>query len=269
MRERTSSIDASVAHPARRYNYLLGGKDNFAKDREAGPFIEEQFPAVRTSIREGRQFLQRVVSFLAGEAGIDQFLDIGTGLPTADNTHEVAQRINPAARVVYVDNDPMVLTHARALLTSTAEGRSYYLEEDLRNIDAILDDRQVMEVLDYRRPVAVMLIAVLHFIRDDEEALSIVRRLMDGLPSGSYLAITHLSVDTFPAEEAAAHYRLEEEGKIDAFARSRKQIAHFFDGLEIVDPGTVVPSDWRSAVPKQARPSHQDIAGFSAVARKP
>lgn len=266
--QRTSSINPAVAHPARRYNYLLGGKDNFAADRAAGRFIEERFPAVRVSIVEGRRFLHRVVSYLAGEAGIDQFLDIGTGLPSANNTHEVAQRINPSSRVVYVDNDPMVLTHSRALLTSTPEGRSHYLEEDLRNADKIIDHPEAREVLDFSRPVALMLIAVLHFIKDDEEAFSVTRRLIERLPAGSFVAITHLSVDTFPPEEAAAHYKLMRENKTDAFARTRQQITQFFNGLEIIAPGIVVPSDWRSPVAENQRPPHKDIAGFSGVARK-
>jgi len=261
-------IDTTTPHPARRYNYLLGGKDNFAVDRESGDQIERVFPGVRISVLEGRRYLQRVVKFLAGEAGIDQFLDIGTGLPTADNTHEVAQRINPSSRVVYVDNDPMVMTHSRALLTSTPEGRSYYLEEDLRNPDRIINHPDVQAVIDFDKPVALMLVAVLHFIRDDAEAYSVVSYLKEQLPQGSYVAISHLSVDTFPPDMAAFHHRQAEEGKTDAFARTRQQFFHFFDDLKLVEPGIVVASDWRSTVPLDERPRHQDVAGYGAVGFK-
>ncbi len=191
MVERSMLIDTTTVHSARRYNYLLGGKDHFEVDRESGREIERLFPGVGVSVREGRKFLRRAVEFLAGEAGIDQFLDIGTGLPTADNTHEVAQRINPRSRVVYVDNDPMVMAHSRALLTSSPEGRTVYLEEDLRNPLRILGNPEVREVIDFRRPVALMLIAVVHFIEDNDEAYAIIRSLVDALPSGSYLAMLH------------------------------------------------------------------------------
>lgn len=261
-------IDTTTPHPARRYNYLLGGKDNFAVDRESGDQIERAFPGVRVSVMEGRRFLQRVVQFLAGDAKIDQFLDIGTGLPTANNTHEVAQGINPASRVVYVDNDPMVMTHSRALLTSTPQGRSFYLEEDLRNPERIINHPDVKAVIDFDRPVALTLIAVLHFIKDDAEALSIVSYLKEQLPRGSYLAISHLSVDNFPPAQAAFHHRLVEEGKTDAFSRTRQQFAKFFDGFQLVDPGIVVASDWRSKLPRDQRPQHKDVAGYGAVGYK-
>src|SRR5690242_4503822 len=176
-------VDETRVHSARRYNYWLGGKDNFAVDRESGDQIAAVFPTIRVTARENRGFLRRAVTHLAAEAGVRQFLDIGTGLPTADNTHEVAQRVAPSSRVVYVDNDPMVLVHARALLTSTPEGRTHYLEADLRTPGKILADPEVLDVLDLDQPVALMLVAVLHFVRDDAEAREIVRTLVDALPS--------------------------------------------------------------------------------------
>ncbi|WP_033341308.1 SAM-dependent methyltransferase [Catenuloplanes japonicus] len=261
-------IDPETMHPARRYNYLLGGKDNFAADRASGDLIKAAFPGVFISVTENRRFLQRAVRHLAGEAGIDQFLDIGTGLPTADNTHEIAQRVNPAARVAYVDNDPMVMAHSRALLTSTPQGRTCYVEQDLRRPDLILADPEIREVIDLGRPVALMLIAVLHFIQDDDEARAIVARLVDALPSGSYLALTHLSVDTFPPDLRADHDRRAAAGQVDAFARTKEQITGFFTGLDPVGPVEVV-SDWHAEVPPAQRPRHEDVAGFGGVARKP
>ncbi|MDR7277015.1 SAM-dependent methyltransferase [Catenuloplanes atrovinosus] len=266
---RSARIDTTTVHSARRYNYLLGGKDNFEVDRAAGREIERLFPGVGISVREGRYFLRRVVEFLAGEAGIDQFLDIGTGLPTENNTHEVAQRVNPSCRVVYVDNDPMVMAHSRALLTSSPEGRTYYLEEDLRNPDGILGHPDVRDVLDFERPIALMLFAVVHFIKDDDESRAIIRRLVDALPSGSYVAMLHFSTDTLPPDLAADHRRRTEAGQTDAFSRTRDQIAEFFTGLELIDPGIVVASEWRSDVPEGQRARHQDVAGYGVVGRKP
>ena len=198
-------IDTSVPHPARRYNYWLGGKDNFAADRESADAIERKFPGMRAGIRANRDVLGRMTQYLAAEAGIRQFLDIGTGLPTADNTHEVAQRVAADCRVLYVDNDPLVMTHARALLTSTAEGVTDYIEADLRDPQVILAAPELRSTLDTTQPVAVMLVAVLHFIESTEEAYGLVRQLIDALPSGSYLVASHMTVDFVSPEEKATY----------------------------------------------------------------
>ncbi|WP_306204966.1 SAM-dependent methyltransferase [Actinoplanes sp. RD1] len=259
---RALGIDTSVTHPARRYNYLLGGTDNFAADRESGDLILRAFPEVRDTVRENRRFLARAVRFLAAEAGVDQFLDIGTGLPTADNTHEVAQRANPAARVVYVDNDPLIAHHAQALLTSTPEGRTHYVEADLRNPAAILGHPALRDVLDPGRPVAVVLAAVLHFFERDAEAEGIVRTIVSSLPPGSYLVASHATVDTAPPEVRAASEAL----KLDAWPRTREQFGRFFAGLELVPPGIVLVSDWRPE--GEPLPTPQ-IGGYAGVGRKP
>ncbi|WP_328467896.1 SAM-dependent methyltransferase [Actinoplanes sp. NBC_00393] len=262
-------LDTSKAHPARRYNYWLGGKDHFAADRESGDLLERHHPSVRLTARENRAFLQRAVHHLAAEAGIDQFLDIGTGLPTADNTHEVAQRINPRSRVVYVDNDPMVGVHARALLTSTPEGRTCYLQEDLRNPEEILGDPQLKEILDLDRPVALMLIAVLHFIADHQEAREVVAHLVGALPSGSYLAASNFTLDYTPPEQAAVALDMIAKGQSDAHPRTREQFGDFFSGLELIGPGIVPVSDWLSPVPAGQRPTAAQVAIYGAVGRKP
>src|SRR3982751_414333 len=193
----TDRFDTGVAHPARRYNYWLGGKDNFAADRESGDLLAKSYPAARIAARANRAFLGRAVRHLAADAGIRQFLDIGTGLPTADNTHEVAQRVAPDARIVYVDNDPMVMAHARALLTSTPAGETRYLEEDLRNPAKILDQA---EILDLTKPVGLILVAVVHFLADQDEARTIVRTLLDALPSGSHLVMSCATTDLLTPE---------------------------------------------------------------------
>ncbi|GAA2535826.1 SAM-dependent methyltransferase [Winogradskya humida] len=266
---RAQQIDTTTPHPARRYNYFLGGKDHFEADRESARFIEAVFPFVRVTTRENRNFLKSAVDFLANEAQIDQFLDIGTGLPTADNTHEVAQRINPSSRVVYVDNDPMVMTHARALLTSTDEGRSFYIEEDLKNPARILNHPDLNEILDLKRPVALMLVAVMHFIKEDDSAYKIVRQLLEAMPSGSFLVLSHMSIDSLSTEVQAMHNKNASEGKNDSYARTQEQVAEFFRGLDLVDPGIVLVSDWRSTVPLGKRPTPEQIACYGAVGRKP
>ncbi|MCY1136376.1 SAM-dependent methyltransferase [Actinoplanes sp. Pm04-4] len=262
-------IDTSVPHPARRYDYWLGGKDNFAADRESADAIEAKFPGMRAGIRANRAVLRRMTEFLAGEAGVRQFLDIGTGLPTADNTHEVAQRSAPAARVLYVDNDPLVMSHARALLAGSPEGATDYIEADLRDPESILDAARDRQALDFTRPVALMLIAVLHFLRPGRgQAHSVVRTLVDALPSGSYLAATHFTVDFMPAEEKARYQHLLDAGISDIWPRDRAAFAALFDGLELVDPGIELISRWRPGPqPDSTDPSRISIWG--AVARKP
>ncbi|GAB7051264.1 SAM-dependent methyltransferase [Catenuloplanes indicus] len=261
-------IDPSVAHPARRYNYWLGGKDHFAADRASGDELEKHFPKVRDGAIANRALLQRATRFLAAEAGIRQFLDIGTGLPTADNTHEVAQRHAPDSRIVYVDNDPLVMVHARALLNSSPEGRTAYIEADLNDPESILADPILSETLDLTEPVGLMLIAVLHFIHGDGAAKPIVGRLLDALPSGSYLVATHATSDFGTPEQQALYRRLVEAGRSDVWTRPRDEFAALFDGLEIIDPGVVPASEWRPD-PGTAIPDRSDINVWTAVGRKP
>jgi hypothetical protein len=263
----TNPIDTTVPQPARRYNYWLGGKDNFAADRASGDEIAKVFPTVRTMAVENRRFLQRATAFLAREAGIRQFLDIGTGLPTANNTHEVAQTIAPEARVVYVDNDPMVMVHARALLTSTKEGRTAYLEADLREPGKILAHPELHATLDFSQPVGLMLIAVLHFIHGQGAAAPVVRELLDALPSGSFLVASNATKDFSPPHIAAAYDAMIANGRTDAWPRDRAEFTALFDGLELLEPGVVAVSEWRAQDEPPPRPSPADVAVYGAVGR--
>jgi len=241
-----SRFDVSVAHIARVYNYWLGGKDHFAADRIAGENTIAVYPGIRLSARANRAFLARAVRYLAGTEGIRQFLDIGTGLPTANNTHEVAQATMPDSRIVYVDNDPLVLAHARALLTSSREGATAYLDADLRDTEKIL--LQAADTLDFSQPVAIMLIAILHYIPDVAEAREIVARLLGAVPPGSFLTISHAGSDLFPDQIAAFEKRLNEHLPGDQHvARTRAAVAKFFDGTQLLAPGVVRVSEWRPA----------------------
>ncbi|RGC69146.1 S-adenosyl methyltransferase [Micromonospora sp. MW-13] len=264
-------IDTSVAHPARRYNYWLGGKDNFQADRDSGDALAEVFPTIRVTALENRRFLQRAVRYLAREAGVRQFLDIGTGIPTADNTHEVAQAVAPHTRVVYVDNDPIVLAHARALLTSAPEGATAYIDADLRDPEKLLTHPDLRRTIDLGQPVALMLVAVLHFLPDPDEPYALVRRLLDALPPGSHLAASHATYDHLPAqvaEEARAATR--NGGEYGAiYLRDLADFTRFFDGLEVVEPGIVSAAEWRADAEPQPRPSAGDVSLYGAVARKP
>jgi hypothetical protein len=259
-----SLIDTSKAHAARRYDYLLGGKDNFAADRESAEAYLAVAPHLRTWAVENRAFMRRAAAFLAG-AGIRQFLDIGTGIPTSPNLHEIVQSIAPESRVVYVDNDPIVLVHARALLTSTAEGRTAYLDADLSRPAEILANPELNDVLDLTQPVGLSLIAVVHFFKDAQDPFGIVNQLLDALPPGSYLAMSHNSWDYFTPETRAV---LEPAVALEGQCRTREEIARFFTGLELVEPGVTLLSEWR-------RPSHEDlprpdeVSAYGAVARKP
>ena len=264
-----AELDTSVPQPARRYNYWLGGKDNFAIDRASGDEIAKVFPTVRTMAIENRRFLQRATGFLAREVGIRQFLDIGTGLPTADNTHEVAQAIAPEARVVYVDNDPMVLVHARALLTSSPQGKTTYIEADLREPDKILAHPQLHNTLDLSQPVGLMLIAVLHFIHGHGAAAPIVRHLLDALPAGSYLVASNATKDFSPPHVAAAYDEMIATGRTDAWPRDRAEFAELFDGLDLMEPGIVAVSEWRAEAEPKPRPVPAEVAVYGAVGRKP
>jgi len=259
-------LDTTVSHSARIWNYWLGGKDNYAVDREAGDRVAAMLPSIVAQARADRAFLARAIRYLAGEEGIRQFLDIGTGLPTADNTHQVAQRVAPRSRIVYADNDPMVLTHARALLTSSPEGACDYVEGDLREPGKIL--AEAARTLDFTRPVALMLLGILHHIPDTEQAYSIVRHLVGALAPGSFLAINHSTSAVHGAamEEAVAHWN--RVGTPSMTLRSPQQIARFFDGLDLLEPGVVSCSRWRPALsPVGGQPAEVDE--FCGVARKP
>jgi hypothetical protein len=240
-----AAIDTSVAHPARRYDYWLGGKDNFAADRASGDAIEQAFPGVRAAAVANRGVLRRAVRHLAAVEGVRQFLDIGTGLPTANNTHEVAQAIAPESRVVYVDNDPLVLSHARALLTSRPEGATAYIDADLREPAGILARPEVADTLDLSRPVALMLVAVLHFIPGRGAAAPIVQELMEPLAPGSFLVLTHATADFMPPAVGAEALDLVEQGKSDFWLRGSDEIADIFAGLELIEPGIVPNTEWR------------------------
>jgi hypothetical protein len=261
-------IDATAAHSARTYDYLLGGKNNFAADREVVKRALRVFPAARTTARENRKFLGRAVRYVAAEAGVQQFLDIGTGLPTVNNTHEVAQAIEPSSRVVYVDNDPLVLAHARALLTSGPQGRTAFIEADLREPEMILADRITREVLDFSQPIALMLVSILHFIEDRDDPGGIVDILKRALPSGSHLVLTHLTADYDRAGMIAMSHIARQAGTVFV-PRTHDEFAAFLTGLDLVDPGIVPVADWRPDSEDAPRPSAAEGGFYAAVARKP
>jgi hypothetical protein len=249
---------------SRNYDYYLGGKDNFAAEREAAERVLAVTPGLRFRVRANRAFLGRAIRYLAADAGIRQFLDIGTEIPTGDNTHEVAQRAAPDARVVYVDNDPIVLLHAQALLRSTPQGATDYLEADLRDPGTILD--RAAAVLDLGQPVAVMLLGVLHLIQDNEDPWGIVARLMAAVPTGSYLAISHPAIDIHHAQ-ATAQRVYNERVSTPQTLRTRKQVAVFFTGLDLVEPGLVQVHQWRPD-PGDFAPEGI-VSAHGGVARKP
>jgi hypothetical protein len=257
-------IDTTRAHTARIWNYWLGGKDNYPVDREVGDQIRQLHPGISDYARADRAFLVRAVRHLVGEAGIRQFLDIGTGLPTINNTHQVAQSVAPESRVVYVDNDPLVLAHARALLTSRPEGATAYIDADLRDPGAIL--AEAANTLDFTRPVAVTLLGVVIFINDDEDAYGIVRDLMDAVPSGSYLVLSHTITSPATSEMDAAVEFWNEHGTPKLTQRTLEQITHFFDGLDLLEPGVVSCSRWRPDDTPWGEPD--EVAMFGGVARK-
>ena len=237
------AFDVSVAHQARIYNHWLGGKDHFAADRRAAEEAAAAYPGVVTGARANRQFLARAVRHLAEGAGIRQFLDLGTGIPAANNTHEVAQEAAPESRVVYVDYDPVVLAHARVLLASNDQGLVDYLDADLRETDAILE--KASRTLDFSQPVAIMLIAILHAIGDDDDPYRIVAKLMDAVPPGSYLALSHVASDIDAEQIAEATARLNQLSHQHFTLRDHGQVLRFFDGLELLEPGVVRVEEWR------------------------
>jgi S-adenosyl methyltransferase len=257
-------IDTTRAHTARIWNYWLGGKDNYPVDREVGDQIRQLHPDIGSYARADRVFLGRAVRHLAGETGIRQFLDIGTGLPTVDNTHEVAQQVAPESRIVYVDNDPLVLVHARALLTSTAEGACDYIDADMRNPEKIL--AEASRTLDFTRPVAITMLGVVIFIEDDAEAYGVVRQFMDAVPAGSYLVLSHtISSPAMPDVDAAVAF-WNEHGTPKLTQRTAGQITRFFDGLELLEPGVVSCSRWRPETTPWGEPA--EVAMFGGVGQK-
>jgi SAM-dependent methyltransferase len=256
-------IDTTVPHIARIYNYWLGGKDNFAVDREAAERVMRATPAILPGVRANRAFLGRAVRHLAARAGIRQFLDIGTGIPSADNTHEVAQAAAPDSRVVYVDNDPIVLAHARALLTSVT-GTTAYLDADVRDPKAIVAG--AAETLDFGQPVAVMLIAIMHCVPDEDDPYGIVQTLLDALPSGSYLVLSQPAKDMVPEQSAEAEATLTRAMRQQVQFRTHAEVSRFFDGLELIDPGVVHLPDWRPDGPVD--PDGPVTAMWGGVGRK-
>ena len=256
-------VDASAADPARVYNFWMGGKDHFEADRMAAAAGISAFPGTVQSVRANRAFLARTVRYLA-EAGIRQFIDIGAGLPSVDNTHEVAQAVAPDARVMYVDNDPVVLAHAQALLTSKALGATGYLNADLRDPERIL--RDAVPLLDFSQPVAVLLLGILHYIQDDEGPYQIVDALMGAVPAGSYLVVSHLASDLYPEQIAAFARTIGEHLGLAITPRDAGEVSRFFGRLELVEPGVVQASAWR---PRTELEGRAPAALWGGVARKP
>jgi S-adenosyl methyltransferase len=259
-----AGFDTSVAHIARVYDYWLGGKDNYAADRAVGDQVMQAYPNIVYSVKANRAFLARAVSYLAGEAGIRQFLDIGTGIPTANNTHEVAQSAAPQSRVVYVDNDPVVLSHARALLASDPAGATDYIDADLRDTAKALSEAE--RTLDFSEPVAVMLLGILHMVPEHDDPRAAVATLMRAVPSGSFLTISHPASDIDAAAGAEAGRRYNAQAAESATFRSRAQVMEFFEGLDLVPPGLVRVPEWRPRSEIEAKtPSNL----WGGVARKP
>ena len=258
-------IDTTVSHSARVWDYWLGGKDNYPVDREVGDRIAEVLPDIVRQARADRVFLGRVVRYLAGEEGIRQFLDIGTGLPTVDNTHEVAQRVDPECRIVYVDNDPLVLAHAQALLSSSPEGATDYIHADLHDPADVIAG--AARTLDFSEPVAVTMLGVLWHVLDDDDAKAIITSLMQALPPGSYLALNHPTLEITGEKMAQAIQYWNQYGKPPGRSRTPAEIAGFFDGLELAEPGLVSITRWRPEAMPFGEP--EEIDQFGAVGRKP
>jgi SAM-dependent methyltransferase len=258
-------FDAGVPSPARIWNYWVGGKDNFEVDRAAGNAVMEVVPYVAAVARMTREFLIRSVTLLASDHGVQQFLDIGSGLPTAYNTHEVAQAVAPQARIVYVDNDPQVIVHARSLLRSATEGSVDYLRADLRDTGTILS--QAARTLDFSRPVAVLLLQVLHFIPDSDDPYAVVRRLMEPLVPGSYLVLVHGASDIQIEVSNQTSDRYNSMSPTQMTLRGRDEVARFFDGLEPVGPGLVPGTEWLTA--EKSGHEAKISFGYNGIARKP
>ncbi|BCJ59595.1 SAM-dependent methyltransferase [Micromonospora endophytica] len=256
-----SKLDTTVPHSARIWNYWLGGKDNFAVDRAAGDEVIAHIPDIPIGAKSERAFLKRVVRFLVEDAGIRQFLDVGTGLPSADNTHEVAQSLDPRCRVVYIDNDPLVMTHARALLTSTPQGSCDYVEADLRQPDTILASAR--QTLDFSQPIGLMLLGVVNHLMDDDVAYGAVAQLVQAMPIGSYLVLTHSTAEIHGEPMLRVMRETTERGGTPIRARTKRELERFFDGLDLLEPGVVTCSRWRPN-PESDEP---EVYLFGGVAR--
>ncbi|AHH19262.1 S-adenosyl methyltransferase family protein [Nocardia nova SH22a] len=261
-------IDVSTPHPARRYDYWLGGKDNFEADRASAEAVAEAFPSVQIAALENRAFLRRAVGHLAADTGIRQFLDLGAGLPTAGNVHEIAQSVAPESRIVYVDNDPIVALHARSLLDSAPEGATVYLEADARDPRRILTHPDVSATLDLSRPVALIMLAVMHFFTDEDRPYEVVRELVDALAPGSYLVMSHATSDHLSQEDLADSEEANKRSGIPFRLRSTAEFRPFFTGLELVDPGIVSIINWPTES-HRAHPRPEAVSMLGAVARKP
>ena len=261
-------INPAVPHPVRMYDYMLGGKDNFEADRKAAEELMAISPAARAGVQDNRDFLSRAVRHLS-ELGVTQFLDIGAGLPSHGNVHEIAQAVHPTARVVYVDNDPMVMAHARALRTSTSpEGKVAHVETDVRDPEAILSHPGLRATLDFDRPIALLLLAMLSFVQDADEPHKLVRHLLDALPSGSYLVLSHLCSDLIPPPAVQAITDVYAKTSAPITIRSRTEILQFFDGTELIEPGLVKVFLWHPEEHEHRGPD--DITGlYAGVGRKP
>ncbi|MFJ9370298.1 SAM-dependent methyltransferase [Nocardia sp. NPDC101769] len=268
--ELPTEIDITIAHEARVYDYWLGGKDNYPADRALGDVIAEHVPTIKTMARANRAFLARAVRYLVAEAGVTQFLDIGTGIPTAGNTHEVAQQLDPAARIVYVDKDPIVLAHARALMNSTPQGRTHFIHADLHNPSSILAHRAIGETLDRAEPIAIMLVAIMMYFRDSDRPHEIITELLDAVPSGSYLVITHPTAD-FDPEAMAGVVAAAEASGIAFNPRSESDTAALFEGTTLVDPGITPVAAWRpDLTDRPTAVTNADSAWYWAgIGRKP
>jgi hypothetical protein len=259
-------LDTGVPHPARVYDYILGGKDNFAADQAAAQAAMATNPHVATAMRANRAVMRRMAAFLARDRGIRQFLDIGTGLPTSPNMHEIVQAIAPQAHVVYVDSDPIVLAHARALLSSGSDGSCAYLDADLREPEKILADPQLRRTLDLSQPTALMLFGILHFVPDSDDPYGVVARLVSALAPGSYLAIQHATADFYPPGGGTAGAF--SQAGIAFQYRTRDEFERFLTGLDLVPPGIVPMAEWRDGDEPQPRPSPLEAGGYAAVGRK-
>jgi SAM-dependent methyltransferase len=240
------TFNTSIAHQARIYDYLIGGKDNFAADREAGDAMIAAQPDTVAGLRANRQYMTRAVHYLAAEEGIRQFLDLGTGIPTAPNVHQVAQEVAPASRVAYVDYDPVVLSYARALMVGTPEGRTDFIDADLRDTDEILE--RSAQILDFSEPVAVTVLMTLHAITDADDPHAVIATIMRAMPPGSYLALTHPASDIDAERMAAMRERVNQLSFQQYTFRDRYQVSRFFDGLDLVAPGLVSVEQWHPAI---------------------
>jgi hypothetical protein len=263
----SAELNTNAPHSARIYDYLLGGKDNFAADRDAAAAITEDWPHLAISMRANRAYMARQAHVLAADLGIRQFLDIGAGLPTAPNLHEVVQSVAPESRVMYVDNDPIVLVHARALLAGSAEGRTAYLDADLHDPDAIVNSPEFTQTFDLTQPVALSLIAILQFIVDEDEAHRIIDRLMAPLPSGSVLALSTVTADS-AADVVTKGVAAYVARGIQEKARNRSEVEALFDGFDLIDPGVQLVNRWRPDDAARAYPD-EHVHMYGGIARKP